>query len=222
MKKVSGFILGVILIVCGMIYMLDILGIANINFSLNGWWCLFIIVPCLDGLLFGRDKIGSTVGLAFGILLMLAAQEVIEYEVVWNSIVPIIIIVIGMKTVRRSLGRVDKPKKADGESEEYNANFSSQSYDFSDREINVAKVGAVFGGSKCNLTDAKIKNGSRLNVFCLFGGAEIIVPENINLKINSFCLFGGISDKRATQISSPENPTLEINGCCIFGGADIK
>ena len=56
----------------------------------------------------------------------------------------------------------------------------------------------------------------------MFGGAEIIVPNNVNVKINTFCLFGGISDKRIVKPDSENNVTLTVNGCCIFGGADIK
>ena len=100
--------------------------------------------------------------------------------------------------------------------------FSSQTIDFTDEEITVAKIGAVFGGAKCNLTDAKIKDGSQLDLFCAFGGADIIVPENVNVKVNTFCLFGGISDKRVIKPVDKDGVTLKINGFCIFGGADIK
>ena len=102
------------------------------------------------------------------------------------------------------------------------AAFSSQNFDYADEEITVAKIGAVFGGAKCNLTDAKIKDGSRLDLFCAFGGADIIVPENVNVKVNTFCLFGGISDKRVIKPVDKDGITLTINGFCIFGGADIK
>jgi len=102
------------------------------------------------------------------------------------------------------------------------AAFSSQTIDFADEEITVAKIGAVFGGAKCNLTDAKIKDGSQLDLFCAFGGADIIVPENVNVKVNTFSLFGGISDKRTIKSVDKDGVTLAINGFCIFGGADIK
>ena len=102
------------------------------------------------------------------------------------------------------------------------AAFSSQNFDYADEEITVAKIGVIFGGAKCNLTDAKIKDGSQLDLFCAFGGADIIVPENVNVKVNTFCLFGGISDKRTIKYVDKDGVTLTINGFCIFGGADIK
>lgn len=43
MKKLTGIIIGAVLIACGVVYIFDIFGIADINFSFDGWWALFII-----------------------------------------------------------------------------------------------------------------------------------------------------------------------------------
>lgn len=100
--------------------------------------------------------------------------------------------------------------------------LGSQTIDYTDKEITVAKIGAIFGGAKGNLTDAKIKDGSRVDLLCAFGGADIIVPGNVKVKVNTFCLFGGISDKRVIKDAGKDDVTLNINGFCLFGGADIK
>lgn len=100
--------------------------------------------------------------------------------------------------------------------------FGSKTIDYSGVEITVANIAAVFGGTKYNLTHAKIKDGSQVNLMCAFRGADIIVPKNINVKVNTFCLFCGISDKRIIKKSDEDTITLNINGFCIFGGADIK
>ena len=224
MKKITGIIIGAVLIACGVVYILDIFGIADINFSFDGWWALFIIVPCFSGLFTNKEKFGNLLGLTCGILLLLAAQDVFDYEMVWKTVVPIIIILLGIKLIMKSTSvqkKIDNTHTEKGQ-KECMAAFSSQTIDFTDEEITVAKIGAVFGGAKCNLTDAKIKDGSQLDLFCAFGGADIIVPENVNVKVNTFCLFGGISDKRTIKSVDKDGVTLTINGFCIFGGADIK
>lgn len=224
MKKLTGIIIGAVLIACGVVYILDIFGIADINFSFDGWWALFIIVPCFSGLFTNKEKFGNLLGLTCGILLLLAAQDVFDYEMVWKTIVPVIIILLGIKLIVKSTSvqkKIDNTHTKKGQ-KECMAAFSSQTIDFADEEITVAKIGAVFGGAKCNLTDAKIKDGSQLDLFCAFGGADIIVPENVIVKVNTFCLFGGISDKRIIKDTNKDNVTLNINGFCLFGGADIK
>lgn len=222
MKKITGIVLGALLVAVGVIYVLGALGIANINISLDGWWTLFIIVPCLNGVITNKDKTGSFIGLAVGIMLLLAAQDVFDYDMIWKLIVPVIIIGIGIKMIERAAkGKVDE-KVAENKDKRTAAIFSSKKFDYSGTDICIAKVGAMFGGAKCNLKDAKIKNGSRVDLFCMFGGADIIVPENVNVKINALCLFGGIGDKRKVQNISDVAPTLVINGFCFFGGAKIK
>ena len=224
MKKLTGIIIGAILIACGVIYIMGAFGIADINISLDGWWTLFIIIPCLNGLFTSKEKFGNLIGLLVGVLLLLAAQGVLGYDMIWKIIVPVIIILLGIKLIVKSTSshqNIENTSTQKGKNESIAA-FSSQTFDYADEEIKVAKIGAVFGGAKCNLLDANIKDGSQIDIFCAFGGADIIVPQNVNVKVNAFCLFGGISDKRAVESANKESVTLNINGFCIFGGADIK
>lgn len=223
MKKIMGVIIGLLLIACGTVYILGAFGIADISFSFDGWWAFFIIIPCLGGIFSSKDKFGNAIGLLLGILLFLAARNVFEYKMIWKIIIPAIIVLLGIKIIIKSISsqkikEKSEPQKAD---DEHMAFCCEKKIDF-DNEIRVAKIGAVFGGTKCNLTNAKIKDGSQIDLMCAFGGADIILPENVDIKINAFCLFGGISDKRAVKPSSCERVTLNINGFCLFGGADIK
>lgn len=219
MKKITGIIIGLVLVVSGVIYMFDIFGIVDIDFSFDGWWAFFIIIPCFRGLFINKEKFGNILGLVVGILLLFAAQGVIDYEMVWKIVVPVTIVLVGIKMITKPVAHKTDTTKAQNENM---AVFNSQNFNYAGEEITVAKIGAVFGGAECNLTDAKIKDGSQLDLFCAFGGVDIIVPENVSVKVNTFCLFGGISDKRELKPVDIEKTTLTINGFCIFGGADIK
>ena len=222
MKNLTRIIIGAILIACGVIYILGAFDVIDMNISFDGWWALFIIVPSISGLITSRDKIWNAFCLLLGIYLLLAAQGVIEYAIGFKLSVPIIIILLGIKLIVKSVSPQKKSDNVEKGQKKNMAAFSLQTIDFTDEEITVAKIGAVFGGAKCNLTDAKIKDGSQLDLFCAFGGVDIIVPENVNVKVNTFCLFGGISDKRTIKSVDKDGVTLTINGFCIFGGADIK
>ena len=222
MKNLTRIIIGAILIACGVIYILGAFDVIDMNISFDGWWALFIIVPSISGLITSRDKIWNAFCLLLGIYLLLAAQGVIEYAIGFKLSVPIIIILLGIKLIVKSVSPQKKSDNVEKGQKKNMAAFSLQTIDFTDEEITVAKIGAVFGGAKCNLTDAKIKDGSQIDLFCAFGGVDIIVPENVNVKVNTFCLFGGISDKRVIKPSDKDGVTLTINGFCIFGGADIK
>ena len=218
MKKTFKFVLGALLIAAGVIYALSELGICDIHVSCDGWWAFFIIIPCLEGVFCGNDKIRSLIGAAFGVALLLAAQDVIEFALIWKLMIPAIIILIGIKMIVRDA----RPKAETKTDKGGMAAFCEKEVDYDGEELTLGKIGAVFGGTKCNLTDARITDGAQIDVLCIFGGADIIVPSHVNVKVNTFCLFGGVSDKRVIKEPQEKTVTLNINGFCLFGGADIK
>ena len=90
-------------IAAGIVAILCVSGVIDFNFSIYGWWALFIIIPCLVSLLCGKDPIGSLVGIGVGILLMLAARGVIEWSSIWIFILAAVAIGIGLKILFSTL-----------------------------------------------------------------------------------------------------------------------
>ena len=50
MNKISNYIWGLVLVLLGVIIGLNTMGITSINLFFDGWWTLFIIVPCFINL----------------------------------------------------------------------------------------------------------------------------------------------------------------------------
>lgn len=81
---------------------------------------------------------------------------------------------------------------------------------------------SIFGGSDIDFSEARFSHArTKLKVFCLFGGDNIYIPENINVVSKAFCIFGGV-DNKAPSIADRNAPTITIEGFCIFGGISIK
>ena len=99
MKKATGIVIGIVLILFGVVYLLSSLGIADINISFDGWWTLFIIIPCINGLISSREKIWYAIGLIIGIMLLLASQGFVSYDIIKALIVPVIAIAVGIKFI---------------------------------------------------------------------------------------------------------------------------
>ena len=60
-----------------------------------------------------------------------------------------------------------------------------------------------------------------IHASAVFGGIDIYVPENVNVKVNSHSIFGGVSGKE--HRNHPENSyTLYLDATCMFGGVEIK
>lgn len=227
MNRVKSILWGVVLVTFGVLFGLDVLNVIDFKIFFEGWWTLFIIIPSVIGLITDRDKTWSIVGIVVGAVLLLACQDIIEDGAVWKLILPFVIVLIGLKMIfkdffNKEVNTAKKKITQSGEPvKEYAATFSGQNLDFSDEVFTAAELNAIFGGVKCDLRNAVITDGAVVNVTSVFGGVDILVPSDVNVKITSNSIFGGISDKRQ---SKPVNGavTLYITGNCIFGGADIK
>ena len=226
MKKLNGVLWGIVIIAVGVIWGLNSFGVTNINVFFDGWWTLFIIIPCLVGIFSEQDKTGSIIGLFVGVFLLLCSQDVMSFDLLLKIALPAIIVIIGLKMVIKSLfnNKYDKKFK---NLKENNANFRSENAVFSGNDINFdgevfegAELEAIFGGIKYDLSNAVINHDCAINATAIFGGIDIIVPSNVNIKVKSNSLFGGISNKAHNNTSNLV--TLYIEGTCIFGGVDIK
>ena len=82
-------------------------------------------------------------------------------------------------------------------------------------------VSAVFGGVKCDLRNAVIEKDCAITATGIFGGVDIILPDDVNVKINSNSILGGVSDKNH-RAAVPGAVTVYINATCMFGGVEIK
>ena len=208
MKKISNLLWGLIFILVGVVFGLNALGISDINIFFDGWWTLFIIVPCFIGLFNDDDKSGNLIGLIIGACLLLGCLDVVEFEIIWKLMVPFILVMIGLsfifKDMLNSKIKKDIKKINKNDLKECCACFSSQDLDFSNEEYKGSSLTAVFGGIKCNLKDAVIKEDVVINTTSIFGGITIYVPKDVNVKVSSTSIFGGVSDERKNKTNRLE------------------
>ena len=61
MKKTTDYLWGLLLIIIGLIFGVNALGIAKIDIFFEGWWTLLIIIPSIFGLIEDNDKKGSLI-----------------------------------------------------------------------------------------------------------------------------------------------------------------
>ena len=227
MKKLSNVLWGIVLIAVGAVFALNALEITDIDIFFDGWWTLFIIIPSLiDVFKEKADKTGSFIALALGVFLLLCAQDVLEFSLVFKLFVPVVIVVIGFniifKTFRGSKAKeiLEKNRINGAVSKEYAAVFSGNDVQINGEVFEGAKLTAVFGGIDLDLRNAIINNDCVIDVSATFGGADIIVPDNVNIVSNATGIFGGVSNKRR---NNPANTvTIYITGLCLFGGIEIK
>lgn len=227
MKKVQNILWGIVLIVVGLIIGGNSLGITDINIFFDGWWTMFIIIPCFIDLFKENDKTGNIIGLLIGISLFLGCQDIIDFDLIWKLVFPIILVIIGLSIIFKDVlgGKVsDEIKKLNGkrkESNSYCATFAHQDVSFDGEKFTGTDLTAVFGGVKCDLRNAIIKEDVVINASSIFGGIEIYVPSNVKVKIKSMPIFGGVENKANTKIDE-NSCVIYVNCTAVFGGVEIK
>ena len=224
MKKGKNIVWGVVIILVGVLLLLKSFGILeNVNIFFKGWWTLFIIVPAVIGLFTERDKTGDIIALIIGVFLLLGVRDILDFALIGKLILPIILIIIGFSIIFKDTikNKVQDEMKGvelkDGEN--YTSTFSSQNFKVTE-EFKGSEMNAIFGGIDLDLRNAKFKKDTKIKLCCIFGGIDLFIPEDVDVKIASTSLFGGVDDKRR-DVKEPKH-TLYIEATCIFGGVDIK
>lgn len=226
MKKASSILWGIVLVVAGVLFALNALNLTQIDVFFDGWWTLFIIVPCGIGLFTEREKTGNLIGVAIGVLLLLSCQEIISFGLLWKLLVPGIIVLVGIKMifggiVGNKANEMMQHMKASGNEPRVGcATFSGCNLNYENEVFDGAELTAIFGGVKCDLRNAIIEKDCAIQVCAIFGGIDILVPTGVNVKVNSNSIFGGVSNK--TTSGKDHTVTLYVSGTCMFGGVDIK
>lgn len=225
MKKLSSVIWGVVLITAGVLFALNALDITSINIFFDGWWTLFIIVPCGVGLFTEHEKTGNIIGIAVGVFLLLCCRDVLSFSMLWKLLIPAIIVIVGLKKLltglfgNRENEIITELEQNGGETKVTSAAFSGCNLNYDGELFEGAELNAFFGEVKCDLRGALIEKDCAVKVTAVFGGVDIAVPDNINVKVSSKCIFGGISNK---TVKHEDVPTLYVSGNCMFGGIVIK
>lgn len=227
MKKLSKILWGIALIAVGSIFALKAFGVTNVEIFFDGWWTLFIIVPCLVGIFSEREKTGNIIGLLIGVFLLLCCQNVLSFDMFWKLAIPAIIVIVGLKMIfgaifgDKAIKMLETSRKNGDDIKVGCATFSGQNLNFDGEQFSGAELTAVFGGVKCDLRQAIIEKDCAVNATSVFGGIDILVPDNVNVKVNSNSIFGGVSEKNhRTAVQGAV--TIYINATCMFGGVEIK
>jgi hypothetical protein len=81
----------------------------------------------------------------------------------------------------------------------------------------------VMGGSDLDFNDAEFADDVvTVTVFSLMGGADIRVPEGLNVEISNFAVMGANAVDIGSGRPDPGGPLLRLKLISIMGGTDVK
>lgn len=225
-RSLGRAIIGIVLILIGIAFIGKTLDFFphHITRHVFSWEMILIVL----GVIFITTRENKTTGwilLAIGLVFLIPDVVYIPHSVrrlFW----PAILIIVGLLIIFRSASA--RQGSASEKSVDYLddlAILGGGDRVITSENFSGGKVTALFGGSKIDLTKSSLAPGRNvIDVFCMFGGSTLIVPENWNIKVEVVSIFGGFSDKRTVQTGTAMDVGKEIviRGFVMFGGGEIK
>lgn len=104
-RNSSAILIGALLILVGLVIVGRSFGL--FHFSFDGWWTVFIIVPCLVGLINGDggSRTGSLIGLGLGVLLLCCARGWVKWSMFAPTLLAVALVAIGLGLIIGDDGR---------------------------------------------------------------------------------------------------------------------
>ncbi|MCP4552892.1 MAG: cell wall-active antibiotics response protein [Bacteroidetes bacterium] len=226
MKKV---VFGIIIVVVGLLLLASNFGelpryLRNIIFS----WQMLLIAIGLINLASRESKSVGLILIAVGSFFLLPDIFVFSFDFV-ELFWPILLIVVGVSMIMfggRALRWRNRYKTSTIDSGflDVVTIFGGTEKRIANQVFKGGDVVNIFGGTEIDLTQAILNEGTNvLEITCVFGGINLVVPADWNVRWEVASIFGGFSDKRhIIKTSADDNNVLVVKGIGIFYGGEIK
>lgn len=232
-KSLDGkLVAAIIMIAAGALLMLNTFNIIDLplwHYILN--WKTIIIGIGLVLLASQNHKVTGYILIGLGLVFWVPSflgTDIRFHQVFW----PIILIAIGLVIISRrgkhgGVGNRQIRNEDGSISTDYLndiAIFGGGVLRVESQNFKGGTLTAIFGGRDLDLKTAKITSeGAIIDVFTLFGGTKLIVPDDWQVKSDALSLFGGFTDKRHIKPDEvKENKVLLLKGVVMFGGVEVK
>jgi LiaF transmembrane domain/Cell wall-active antibiotics response LiaF, C-terminal len=216
-------LLGLLIIGAGLLFTLENLGVLE-GYEYARYWPVGLIAIGLLKLWQSREGTGGAFGgfifTLAGIWLLLEQTAVIRIS--FRDMWPMLLVFFGTYLVWQGVTSRRRVLIGDGNSSiTAVAILGGVVRGSNSRTFRGGDLTAILGGCEIDLRQAAINGDAVIEVFALWGGIEIRVPEGWSVSTRVGALLGGVEDKtRAPQGASTHRLTL--NGFAIMGGVEIK
>ena len=216
-------IFGLLILVVGIIFTLDNLDVLEAERYLAFWPAGLIIIGA-SKVWHARTSHGSYLGgmlfLAAGTWMLLRRLGVVDVHIL--SLWPLLLVVGGILVVWQSIrGPRRHGEVVNNSVVNAVAILSGVQRVSNSRNFRGGELTAFMGGCGVDLRQAEIHGEAVIDVFAMWGGIDIRVPESWNVIDQVTPIMGGYEDAtRAT--GDARTHTLVIRGIVLMGGVEVK
>lgn len=219
-------LLGLFLIVIGIGYFGDQMYLWEFTIFFDGWWAVLITIGSLCSMMEDGVNVWNVFLAITGIYFFMDCNNLISFDITFMMVLSIAIIILGVKlllfkekpifveNVKESVeNEHDEPKKI-----YINSAFSTR-HVIEKGIINRFRIENFFGNVVVDLTDADLRTLDALSIDSIFGNVEIIVGQDVNLKLFKNRMFSGSYIDRTYCENGYD---VFVRGSSIFGNIKIN
>jgi len=217
-------IVGALLVLVGLLFTLDNLGVLDAGRVFEFWPLILVAVGALKVLQPREDgQRALGVGLiAFGLFLQLQMLAVVDWS--FGDIWPVLLLFLGGILIFRGIRRRRSPAASAASDLSELAFMGGVNRVIVSQDFRGGEVTAVMGGVEVDLRQASISEESAvIDVFALWGGIEIKVPQEWTVDVKGLPIMGGFENTTHSSVTDPAlAQKLIVRGTAIMGGVEIK
>ena len=220
--SIPQLIAGLLIVFVGVVFTLDNLELVRARAVLR-YWPVAVILLGLAKVWQARDGQGTFAGLIFiigGSWLLLNSLMVVNLDF-WQFW-PLLLVLIGASLVWQSL----RGRSAAAVADTYStisavAVLGGVKRGNNSKSFRGGDLTAVLGGCEVDLRQAAIDGEAVIDVFAMWGGIELRIPDDWVVNVRVTPLLGGVEDKTRPP-QSPSAHRLTLRGLVIMGGIEVK
>jgi predicted membrane protein len=247
------FVGGAILLGLGVLFLLDNLGVVDAGDVMRFWPLILLALGLTRLIAPGRpeERVGGIVLTVIGGVFLLRALHVpwIRLRTIW----PLVLVLLGAGLIWQALrgrrspfpglpenagerpfegvragiaatGGMSGSRDADGSVLKEFALMGGGELVVRSQDFRGGEVTAIMGGFEIDLRQAGIAGESAtIEVFTLFGGIELKVPQDWNVVVKGMPVLGMLANStRSIPDGTRPVKTLVIQGTAVMGGLEVK
>jgi hypothetical protein len=221
-------VLGVTALLAGVLLLAGNLGFAPARDALRLWPAALVVIGIVKIVqsqgLFAAT--GGFVWLAVGAWVLATNLGVLRVSV-WEAARtywPLLLVALGLSIVRQTLRRGHRDSRTlDRRSDVHVVAILGGNKGASGSQaFRGGELTAILGGVDFDLRDVRMQDGRAvLDVFTMWGGLELRVPEGWVVENQMVVALGGYED-RTRPVGAPDAPRLVLRGTTVMGGVEVR
>jgi hypothetical protein len=129
------------------------------------------------------------------------------------------VFVFGAIVYAMLMGRGSTTPEPDADEIDLVATFGPVAFESTSQAFRGGSVTTWFAGGTVDLRKARLApEGATIRTSALFGGGNLVVPDDWRVETNVVPVFGTVGEARPDGNPPAGGPTLRLEGVAIFGG----